>query len=688
MMIFNRDAVTLAALISIPFNSFAETNEKDQKIELDTITVTAQKIKTEQQKTPVSMSVLTDFDLERQNIENISEAIMRIPNFYMVKAGNPSDAGFFSMRGITPGMEGEQSVGFFIDGVNTNTYDSELLDIDKIEVLRGPQATLYGRNTEAGVVNVITKDPDFSPEYNFGLSYGTYNRTQANAILGGSINQSEDWAYRAALKYLYSDGYFKRDYDGKKNVDNNRDFSGRLKLRWQPSDYNWDVITTFDMQNRRNGNMSFAALDDIKKGRKYVNSNYIGKVNVDSYKGQVKAVYSWDDLDFTSISAYTDEKKIDNQDLDFTKNSISELLMKRKTNYLSQEFRLNSKNEGAFNWLIGAYTFHQKDKNIIDYRNIPNKFSMLRGSDIKTDNYALFGNASYYLLDNVELVAGLRYDYEKKNIDFKLSGMGESQDNNRLSFDTWLPKVGVNYYMTDNVMSYASVSRGYKSGGFNTLGPKSSRSYGAEYTTNYETGFKSEWFDKRVRWNTSFFWIDLKDQQVEVASYPLSYTVNSGKSVSRGIESELAWRITRSLTASVNAGYTHANFKDFPTEIKTTEGKFAAVNYKNNRPANSPDYTYGVGVDYNFLNGYFVRADYNVKGKTYFDNSNSKKQSAYGLLDLGAGYETNDYAVKLWVKNALNQKYATRAFQMDDGKWYARAGEGMNFGVNVNIKFQ
>ncbi len=141
---------------------------------------------------------------------------MRIPNVYMVKAGNPSDAGFLPCEVRPPGMEGIQSVGFFIDGVYANTFDTELLDVDRIEVLRGPQATLYGRNTESGVINVITKDPEFSPEYKIGLSYGNYNRTQVTTVLGGSINDSEQFSYRAALKYLYGNGYFKRDYDGKK----------------------------------------------------------------------------------------------------------------------------------------------------------------------------------------------------------------------------------------------------------------------------------------------------------------------------------------------------------------------------------------------------------------------------------------------------------------------------------------
>ncbi|NSL64064.1 TonB-dependent receptor plug domain-containing protein, partial [Yersinia pestis] len=227
MMVFYRKFFTVTVLISLPCLAWSQSHN-NSKDELDTITVVAQKLINSSKKTPISISVLTGFDLERENIENIYESIMRIPNVYMVKAGNPSDAGFFTMRGTTPGMEGIQSVGFFIDGVYANTFDTELLDVDRIEVLRGPQATLYGRNTESGVINVITKDPEFSPEYKIGLSYGNYNRTQVTTVLGGSINDSEQFSYRAALKYLYGNGYFKRDYDGKNNVDNLNDFSGRF----------------------------------------------------------------------------------------------------------------------------------------------------------------------------------------------------------------------------------------------------------------------------------------------------------------------------------------------------------------------------------------------------------------------------------------------------------------------------
>ncbi len=703
-MIFHR-AIIFVVLSMVSFMTVAKTDDEsksDQAVAktkdkstsgaLDTVTVTAEKVASAQQKTPMSVSVLTDFDLERRKIENVHDAVSSMPNVYMIKAGNPSDAGFFTMRGITPAMEGEQAVGFFVDGVFSNSFDAELLDVDRVEVLRGPQATLYGRNSDAGVINIITKDPDTTPEYKFGLSYGSYNRTQVDAILGGSIANSNDWSYRTALKYLYSDGFFKRDWDGKSDIDNTSDFSGRMKVRWQPSDSNWDVISTFDMQNRRNGNTSYAAIDDIKKGRKYVDSDYDGVSNADIYKGQVKAVYSWDNVDFTSISAYSHEKKEDDQDMDFTRYANSVLLMDRETRYLSQELRLNSTDNGRFNWLAGAYFLHQNDENTIDYRYLSYDYAQKRNTQIDTDNYALFGNAGYYLLDNVELVAGLRYDYEKKSLSYAQTesmygASATSYDNNDLSFDAWLPKFGVNYYATDNAMFYGSISKGYKSGGFNTLGPDGSRSYGAEYTTNYEIGLKSEWFDHRLRWNTSLFWIDMKDQQTEVASYPVSYTINSGKSVSRGVETELAWRVTDALTLTANGGYTRAYFKDFPTQVSTDSGDYGSVNYKDNRPANAPEYNYGLSADYNFQNGYFVRADYNVTGDVYFDNANTYKQSAYGLLNLFAGYENNDYGVTVWVKNVTSEKYVTRAFIMDDGKWYGRAGDPINFGVSVNVKF-
>ncbi|MCW1875093.1 TonB-dependent receptor [Erwinia sp. INIA-01] len=685
-------ALSAASFMAGAASTDKKTDNETKPGELPTITVTAEKVAKGEQQTPISMYTLTDFDIERRKIDNIYDVSTYIPNFYMTKAGNTSDAGFFTIRGLTPGMEGEQAVGFFVDGVYSALFDAELLDVDRVEVLRGPQATLYGRNTEAGVLNVITKDPDTVPEYKVGLSYGSYNRTQADALAGGAIGDSEDWSYRTALKYVYGDGYFKRESDGAKDVDRIRDFYGRVKLRWQPMDGNWDVISIFESQNKRDGNSPFVNWNDIKSGRKYVKSDYGGQADVDVWKAQMKAVYSWDTIDFTSISAYNHDKKIDNEDLDFTNVDEAKLLMDRETRYFSQEFRLNSTDQGPFNWLLGTYFLHQDDNNTIAYRYNSYDYFQSGNTQIKTDNYAVFGNAGYYVLDNVELVAGVRYDYDKKRLHYTSTGTmmgyptGDGEDNNDRSFDAWLPKAGVNWYVTPEAMLYASISKGYKSGGFNTLGPNMARSYDAEHTTNYEVGLKSDWFDHSVRWNTSLFWIDMKNQQTEVTFYPDSYTANSGKSVSRGVETDLTWQATDALRLAANAGYTDAKFKDFPTEVDNGTGTYVSTNYKDKRPANAPAYNYGFSADYNFANGFFVRTDYNVTGSIYFDNANTKKQSAYGLLNLFAGYTTNEYDITAYVKNVTNETYVTRAFNMN-GDWYARAGEPVNFGVSVNYKF-
>ncbi|KOY62858.1 ligand-gated channel [Photorhabdus heterorhabditis] len=692
-----KHGVTTIAVLSVFYSHQSLANKNSKTDSLDTIVVTAEKVSADQQKTAIGMTVLSDFDVERKGIENFYEVVSEVPNLYMIKAGNPSDAGFISLRGVTPGMEGEQSVGFFTDGVYSHSFDTELLDIERIEVLRGPQATLYGRNTEAGVINIITKDPDPVTERKLGFSYGSYNRLQTTAILGGGIDEYGDWSYRTALRYLNSDGYFKRDYDNKKNINNVNDFNGRFKLRWQPSDGPWDIITTFDAQNRRNGNASFAPIDKIKRGTKSIDSDYAGKSDANIYKGSIKAVYQWDRMDLTSISAYTSEDKKDYQDLDFTRKSLSKLLIDRKQDYFSQELRLNSKNTGPFNWLVGMYYFNQDDKLDIDYRMLPVGYQ-IKNTNVKTNNYALFGNTSYYLMDNVELVAGLRYDYEKKDLKFRktenFSGITRENLTDNLSFDAWLPKAGVNYYATDNAMLYASIARGYKSGGFNSLAPKDQRRFDAEYTTNYEIGLKSEWLDKTVRWNTALFWIDFTDQQVEKQFYPESVTQNAGKSISRGLESEISWRVIKGLTLSANAGFNDAHFTEFKDNIYDKKGSkiVGVTDYKDKRPANTPNYTYGVGVDYSFLDGYFIRADYNVAGKVYFDNANTEKQSNYGLLNLRAGYETPTYDITLWAKNLLNKTYVTRAFPMDnpmtgENGWYGRAGEPLTFGATFNVKF-
>ncbi|MGR5152354.1 TonB-dependent receptor [Photobacterium swingsii] len=692
-MNFNYTKLALAVCLSLsPFTAISAENGNKQ---LETIVITAEKITAESQKTPLSVSVLSDYDVERAGIENTFDVVKRTPNVSMIKAGNPSDASFLSMRGITPTMEGSQSVLFLIDGAMYQTFDTELLDIERIEVLRGPQGTLYGRNASSGVISIHTKDPDLFTEGSAGLTYGKYNQLKGNVISGGAIGNSDEWAYRTALQYSKNDGYFTRDYDNKDDVNKVKDFNGRVKVRWMPIDQPWDIIATFDAQNRRNGNMSFASLEQIEKDSHKVYSNFEGEAKADIYTSSIRATYAADNFDVTSITVYTKEDKVDNQDLDFTPADAQELFIDSNFSRVTQELRLSSNQDDSIRWVGGLYFFDETAKNNIDMKMKAFGMFNTTKTESKVSNYAVFGNINYQFAEKWEAIAGLRFDYQK--VKFKYDdkwnmGFPNSDGSDEANFNEWLPKVGLNYYATNDVMMYASISRGYKSGGFNMLTPPNlSPKFEPEYTMNYELGMKSEWFDNRVRFNSSVFLIDWKDQQVEQQLYPKSFTQNAGSTVSKGIEFELSWLIQPGLTAWANGGYNDASFNDFISKVYDNSGNVIGENdYNGNRPANAPKYTYSLGMDYNFLENYFVYADYNVTGDFYFDNANTTKQDTYGILNLRGGYTSDNLDLILWSKNALDEEYLTRAFPMGDGankKWYGRSGDPMTFGATVNLKW-
>ncbi|MEZ8093719.1 TonB-dependent receptor [Photobacterium swingsii] len=692
-MNFNYTKLALAVCLSLsPFTAISAENGNKQ---LETIVITAEKITAESQKTPLSVSVLSDYDVERAGIENTFDVVKRTPNVSMIKAGNPSDASFLSMRGITPTMEGSQSVLFLIDGAMYQTFDTELLDIERIEVLRGPQGTLYGRNASSGVISIHTKDPDLFTEGSVGLTYGKYNQLKSNIISGGAIGKSDEWAYRTALQYSKNDGYFTRAYDNKDDVNKVKDFNGRVKVRWMPLDQPWGVIATVDAQNRRNGNMSFASLEQIEKDSHKVYSNFEGEAKADIYTSSIRATYAADNFDVTSITVYTKEDKVDNQDLDFTPADAQELFIDSNFSRVTQELRLSSNQDDSIRWVGGLYFFDETAKNNIDMKMKAFGMFNTTKTESKVSNYAVFGNIYYQFSEKWEAIAGLRFDYQKVkfNYDDKWNmGFPNSDGSDEANFNEWLPKVGLNYYATNDVMMYASISRGYKSGGFNMLTPPNlSPKFEPEYTMNYELGMKSEWFDNRVRFNSSVFLIDWKDQQVEQQLYPKSFTQNAGSTVSKGIEFELSWLIQPGLTAWANGGYNDASFNDFISKVYDNSGNVIGQNdYNGNRPANAPKYTYSLGIDYNFLENYFVYADYNVTGDFYFDNANTTKQDAYGILNLRGGYTSANLDLILWAKNALDEEYLTRAFPMGDGankKWYGRSGDPVTFGATVNLKW-
>ncbi|MEW9897967.1 TonB-dependent receptor [Chitinivorax sp. PXF-14] len=682
----------LAALAALPGASLAQgaapAVEKGKSavsegaVELPAVTVTAEKTSAAEQEVPISMTVVSGEDLERSAAKDTIDIVRQAPNVYMTKAGQHSSVAFISIRGVTPFMEAEQPIGFFVDGVHYRNIDMELLDIERVEVLRGPQSTLYGRNTEAGAVNIITRDPEPYGEHSVSLGIGNYDRKTLSGIFGGALG-NQDWSYRVALQQFRSDGYFTRKPDGVNDVDKADDFNARFKVRWKPGGDTWDVVATYDGQRYRDGSTNIATLSQIRSDPHTVSSDLIGFNDTDTHSGTLRAVYKAPSFTVTSISAYTTEDKSATYDVDAS--AFDAMRLRTDVNYsrFTQELRLSSP-DGASGprWVGGLYYFDQTDHNNFDM-NMSGLGFGVQSVRTKTDtrNMALFGQATWPMTDTVSLITGLRYDHETKDVDNRQVWVAMGRDfgsRERMTFNARLPKVGLEYKPSSDLLTYATYAKGYKAGGLNNLADPGHELYEPEYTTNYEIGLKHTGLNNRLQTRLALFWIDWTDQQVEELVLSRSNITNAGKSVSRGVELELAWQASRALMLRASGGWNDAHFVRY---------KDGGNDFAGNRPPNAPAYTYSLGADYMFGNGWYAHADWQGAGKVYFDSANTKKQDSYGLLNMKAGYRFSDFEVAFWIKNALDKVYVTRAFDIGGGTFAGIAGDPRTFGMTLTARW-
>lgn len=679
---WRRRPLAVAVLAAIQVLSTGTSSAQEvEPVELKPVTVTAEKVTSTEMSTAVGMTVLSGEDMERGAAKDTVDIIRQVPNAHMTKAGQHSAVAFISMRGITPFMEAEQPVGFFVDGVHYRSIDLELLDIERVEVLRGPQSTLYGRNTEAGAVNIITRDPEPYAEHALWAGVGDYGRRTLGGIFGGALDDA-GWSWRAAVQTFRSDGYFTREPGGKDDVDKSDDLNARFKLRWNPN-ATWDVIATYDGQRYRDGSTNIAPLSRLRAAPHTVASSLIGSNDSDTDSGNVRAIYRTPAFTVTSITALANENKLATYDVDGSAFDAMRLRTDVKYSRFTQELRVSSPEAAkGVRWLGGVYYFDQADHNGFDM-NMSGLGYGVQSVRTKTDtrNMAAFGQAAWPLGNVISLVTGLRYDRERKEADNHQvwAAMGRNlYDKRAMSFQSWLPKLGLEYKPGPDMLAYASYARGYKAGGYNNLADPGEEVYDAEYTKNYEAGLKFAALDKRLHAKLALFWIDWTNQQVEELVLSQSNISNAGKSVSRGGEVELLWQANRALQLRFGAGWNDAHF---------TEYRDGANDYAGKRPPNAPAYTYNLGADYMIGNGWRLRADWLGTGPLYYDSANRQREDGYGLLNLRAAYHYRDYELAFWIKNALDKAYATRAFDIGGGNYAGIAGDPRTVGATLTARW-
>lgn len=662
--------------------------------QLEKITVTAQKKEEDPQNIPMGIDVVSDIMVEDSMMQNTSELTRFSPNVFM------KDSPFENVvviRGISSFSSSLNApAAYYVNGVGYALHymhDNELFDVERIEILKGPQGTLYGRNSESGVINIVTKQPDNQFRAKLLGEYGNYNSYRGNANLSGPVIENKLY-FGVAAQYKYSDGYIDNLFNGDDKTAKLSHFNGRATLRWTPSDP-WDISLIADVVHADDkvGFFRYA------KGPNTTASCQTRHDEVDedmTETGNTQALninYQSDSFKVTSVTGatYRSYSKFNDSDLwDNPANRMTNDYTYKDRQY-SQEIRINSLNQGSLQWLVGLFGSYEETE--LDHENWNLSRNVLNShhiANIETQGYAAFGQATYTVKQRLHFTLGLRLDSQK------LEGKYRNRANNisaqkDLDFTELLPKASISYDLTADDMIYATVAKGYLTGGFNwCMNPtQDTFHFDPEYSWNYEVGLKSNWLNNKLMANLAVFYITIDDKQVTVVEPDtrLNTITNAAEAYSYGVEIQLRAKPATGLDVFASFGYNQSKFEDFiSTAWDSSYKNVVSEDLGGNSLPYAPVYTYNAGAQYRVANGFMGRVDVFGTGKFYGDAANTCEQEAYQLVNARLGYEGKNWEAYLWSKNLFDQEYLTW-FQPSGSSLYAMDGPPRTFGITVSYRF-
>lgn len=648
------------------FSSHGWAEQEKEGFEQESITVTAQKQEQDIQDVPISLSVFGASDLVDRQVDSIAEIAAFTPNL-MVFDNGVSGMAPPTVRGMASNVESLTTTsGLYVDGIpvlNGAGFDEMLMDVERVEILKGPQGTLYGKNTEAGVINVISRQPDNETTASAGIKLGEDNTQQYQVSASGPIVKDRLFIGVSGLHYK-KDGYIANTFSGGTN-DNREHNYGKLQLRATPSDrFSVSAIVSHLKYDDGGANMN---LGSGVKNRE-VRSGLEGYNHASSTMGALKVAYDFSGFKFESVTTsrtYTDDS---GEDWDFSPAVIAHSIKDSEYKKVAQEFRLSG-SRNRLSWLAGLYM--DQDDNQIKYE-MSGARPMTVDQDADGESVGIFIHTAWALTDQLSLVSGLRYDREEKRLKNPGFGLDLEEEFSEIS-----PKIALQYRLNPGIMVYGNVAKGYQSGGFNTFAPQGyPTSYDEESLWSYEMGAKTTLFHDRVRLNTSLYYMDIDDMQVETAVNAISnYRSNAAKSTSKGVEVEIDARVTQALSLFASYGYSKITFDSFSD---------AMGDYKGNTNPYAPAYNYNIGGQYRHQNGCYARVDLNGYGKMYFDKANQFSRDAYSLLNAKVGYEAGSFDLYLYAKNLFDKKYDSDGYYSG---YYTIYSPPREIGVSLTWRF-
>lgn len=754
---------------------------------------------------PAATTVLSQKDMQANQVNSVKRLSGLIPNIFIPEYGSKLTTSIY-IRGIGSRIN-TPAIGLYVDNIpyiDKSAFDFNYSDIERIDVLRGPQGTLYGRNTMGGLIKVHTKSPFTYQGTDIRMGAATYN--DYNVSLTHYHRISDQFAFSTGGFYEHTGGFYQNSARNNERVDKGNAGGGRFRGIYLPKDnLKLDLNVSYEYSDQGGYPYFYTGItqEGVNKGKTEEREEMIGKIAYNDrsnyYRNLLNAgfnvEYQAKNFILSAVTGYQHLKDRMFLDQDFTEKNIFNLTQKQKLNTISEEIVLKSKPNRKWEWTTGIFVFYQtlntdgpvtfKEDGVKEtiegntnsiFENLGNKAPKMSMSvlnptlrvsgnfDTPIWNGAIFHQSTFNNLftKGLSFTVGLRLDYEKMsmkynsasdplNFDFNFA-MGpmvitakdliaDAAYNGKLSEDyvQLLPKFALQYEWKKGNNVYATVSKGYRSGGYNVqmfsdiitgqqahsmveaikksaefekystliegmIGDKmpaipevkDATTYKPEYSWNYEVGTHLTLWEGKLWADLAAFYMDTRDQQLSqfIGSGLGRTTINAGKSNSYGAEASLRASLTNELSLNASYGYTYATFTDYIINEADKDGNLTVkADYNGKYVPFVPKHTLNIGGEYaitcssrSIFDRVVFQANYNAAGRIYWTELNDVSQSFYGTLNWRANLEKGNAMISFWARNFLDKDYAAFYFETMN-KGFMQKGRPVQFGIDLRCRF-
>lgn len=656
------------------------------------VTSKAKGIAINPQAVPAAVAQVDAERIQSAGVTTIHDLAAEVPGLSLSRSVARSFGDVYSVRGIANSeFFSAPALVLYVDDApagDVMTYPVDLMDIQNVDIWRGPQGSLFGKNSAAGVIDITTRRPTDKLEASASASYASRDTELYRASVGGALVPGQ-LRFSLSGGYGNSDGFVENPLLGS-NADRGEDSSGRLRLGWTPSQ-DWDLGFTATAEKYHDG----VRLVPLDGDPHEVSSDLHPTADAEGNGQALRIQRSLPGATLTSITTRRDFN-LDPLllDLDLSPMPGNTALIRQDETFWSEELRLQSAPDAdVWQWRGGLF-FSTATRNGDDTRDFiapvaPGVFlpvSQRTQFELGDDNYAAFGQATYAGLGRLGITLGARLDYTEKSIERSKTatpGFPVPATDDSDSFFTAAPKLTVDYRCADHILGYISSGLGFKPGGFSAyIDPPAEPSFDTERNWASEAGVKTAWQDKKLLANVAVFYNDIEDYQVEkalIGSTDLTI-VNAPEATTQGIEAEVVARPLAGLELSASAAYTDAQFDRFTSPD-------TGADLEGNRPPYIPELSALFAAQYKAACGGFARVECQVNGKTHFDEANTDAltESSYSLVHARVGFEGRDFTVALFGSNLTDEDYFTRRLMVAVPAGVP--GEPQTFGITASMKY-